>query len=52
MKKKQTRQYTAPDVLVVTVKMQASFLQGSVLGTKGDYGPWIMDEWSDSILEL
>ena len=52
MEKKQTKQYTPPDMLVVRVKMQASLLQGSVSGTKGDYGPWIMDEWSDSILEL
>ena len=52
MEKKQTKQYTPPDMLVVRVKMQASLLQGSVLGTKGDYGPWITDEWSDSIIEL
>lgn len=43
----ESTKYTAPQTLVLQVKMQNMLLQTSFTGNKEEYGPWITDGWGN-----
>ena len=43
----ESRNYTAPETLVIRMNMQTMLLQTSVSVDKDEYGPWITDGWGN-----